>query len=85
MQKKQVINVVTWSTVALIAPVLGQLFVNGWNWGLGEFIFAWVFFNVLGLTYTFVTNKITHRGGKIVAGMIVVAVFAFIWIRLATG
>jgi hypothetical protein len=74
-----------WSTAALIVPILGQLFVNGWNWGLGDFVFAWVFFNILGITYTFVTNKIAHRGGRIAAGILVVAIFAFIWGMLATG
>ena len=85
MKRKQIILILIRSTIALIIPILGQLFVNGWAWGLGEFIFAWGFFNILGLTYTFVTNKITSRRGKIVAGIIVVAVFTFIWIRLATG
>jgi hypothetical protein len=85
MKKKQVIAVFTWSTVALVIPAFGQLFVNGWNWGLGDFLFAWVFFNALGLTYTFVTNKITHRGRRIMAGVIIIAIFAFVWIMLATG
>lgn len=85
MQKKQILSVVTWSTAALIIPILGQIFVDGWNWGPGEFIFAWVFFNILGITYTFVTNKITHPGGKIVMGIVVVAIFVFIWVKLATG
>ena len=85
MERKQIITIVKWSTLALIIPLLGQLFVDGWNWGVGDFIFAWVFFNVLGITYTFVTNKITHRGGRIIAGAIVVAIFVFIWITLATG
>ncbi len=85
MKRKQIIKIVTWSTIALIIPILGQLFVNGWNWGLGDFVFAWVFFNLLGLTCTFVTNKITHRTGKILAGIIVIAIFVFIWVTLATG
>jgi hypothetical protein len=85
MQKKQAIKIVTWSTAALIIPILGQLFVNGWNWSLGDFIFAWVFFNILGVTYTLVTNKITSPRSKIAAGIFVIAIFAFVWIGLATG
>ena len=85
MKRNQVINIVSWSTIALIVPVLGQLFVDGWNWGLGDFIFAWVFFNLLGFTTIFVSNKINHKIGKIVGTVIVVAIFAFVWIRLATG
>ena len=85
MERKQVIKIAIWSTVALIIPILGQLFVGGWNWGLGDFVFAWVFFNLLGLTSIFVMNKITHQRGKIAACIIVIIIFAFIWGMLATG
>ncbi len=85
MKRKQAIRIISWSTAALLIPILGQLFVDGWNWGPGDFVFAWVFFNILGFSNTFVRNKITSRGGKIIAGTIVVAIFAFIWIVLATG
>ena len=85
MKKKQVVRIITWSTAALFIPVLGQLFVDGWNWGINDFAFAWVFFNLLGLTYVFVTNKIKRRGMRLAAGAAVVAVFAFIWGMLATG
>lgn len=85
MQKKQVIRIITWSTVAIIIPIFGQLFVNGWNWGIGDFIFAWAFFNILGFIYIFVTNKVVNPTAKIVAGVIVTAIFVFIWIMLATS
>ena len=73
------------STLALIIPILGMLFVSGWSWGATDFIFAWIFFNVLGFVFTLITNKVSHRGWKIAAGLFVIALFAFIWIRLATG
>lgn len=85
MKKEQFIRIVSWSTVALIIPILGQLFVDGWNWGLGDFAFAWIFFNLLGITYTFVTNKFIHRKGKIMSGVVVIIVFVFVWVMLATG
>jgi len=85
MRNKQIIRIVACSTAALVVPILGQLFVDGWNWGLSDFIFAWVFFNILGLAFIFATDQITNPRGKIAAGILVVAVFAFIWIRLATG
>lgn len=85
MKKEQINKIAKWSTIVLIVPVLGQLFVDGWNWGLGDFIFAWVFFNVLGLTYTFVTNKITHSTARVMLGLLIIALFASIWVILATG
>ncbi len=85
MQKSNIINSVYGATIALFIPFIGNIFVNGWNWGLGDFIFAWVFFIVLGLTYTYVTHKIVHRIGKVVAGIVVVLCFAAVWVMLATG
>lgn len=85
MKRNQFIKILVRSTVALLIPVLGQVFVDGWNWGLGDFVFAWVFFNLLGITYTFFQNRISNKAWKIFAGLVVVGVFAFVWIRLATG
>jgi hypothetical protein len=85
MERKQVIKIVTWSTIALLIPILGQFFVEGWNWGLGDFVFAWVFFILLSFSYIFTTNKIYNPKGKILAGIGVVTIFAFIWVMLATG
>lgn len=59
--------------------------MQGWNWSLGDFVFAWVFFVVLGLTYTFVTSKITQRVYKIVVGVAVISFYTLVWVILATG
>ncbi len=85
MKRKQIRTILTRSTIALVVPLCGQLFVDGWNWGWGEFLFAWVFFNLLGFATTFVMNSIPNRRVRIVAGISVVLVFAYIWARLATG
>ncbi len=85
MKKEQKIKIIKWSTVALLVPILGQFFVEGWNWGPGDFVFAWVFFNLLGFTYVFVRNKISHPTIKILSGVGVILVFVSIWVLLATG
>jgi hypothetical protein len=85
MQKKNIINSITGATVALIVPMLGNKFVDGWNWSWHDFVFAWVFFVVLGLTYSFVTGKIVDRTRRIIAGIAVIGVFATVWVILATG
>mgnify|MGYP007071594720 CR=1 FL=1 len=85
MKKTQIVTILIRATLALIIPLSGELFVDGWNWGLGEFVFAWVFFILLGLATTFVMNTIPHRKGRLAAGICVVLVFAYIWVRLATG
>lgn len=74
-----------WALAALIIPLLGNIFVSGWNWDWHEFIFAWVFFTVLGLSVKFVTSKITRRGYRIAVGFAIVLAFAALWVMLATG
>jgi len=85
MKTAQIYTIAKWSTAALIVPVLGQLFVEGWNWGPGEFVFAWLFFNILGLSYAFVTGKISHPGIRRIVGAAIVLAFALVWGVLATG
>ncbi len=85
MKKKNIINVVRWSTAALVIPLLGKMTVEGWNWTWHDFLFAWVFFNVLGFSYSFVTHKITNPTHRMIAGIGVVLAFAAVWVMLATG
>ncbi len=85
MERKEIVKVITWSTIAMIIPIFGQLVVNGWNWGLGDFVFAWVFFNLFGFTCTFVTNKVKDRRVRSIVGILVITAFVFVWVTLATG
>lgn len=74
-----------WALFALIIPLLGNTFVDSWNWGWNEFVFAWVFLVILGLSHKFVTSKITHSGLRVATGVAVILAFAAIWVMLATG
>lgn len=85
MQKHQFKNIVVRATLALIIPLLGQLFVKGWDWSVGEFVFAWIFFIILGTVVTWITSKIVHLVFKIGVGVLIIVVFAYVWVRLATG
>ncbi len=85
MQKKNITNIIYWSTGALIIPLLGSIFVDGWNWGLGDFVFAWIFFMLLGFTYSFTTHKITQPLYRTIAGVVVILFFTLVWVMLATG
>lgn len=85
MKKKTITKTMLWAAVALIVPLCGQLFVDGWNWQWHEFLFAWVFFVVLGLTSSFVTSRFASRSWKIITGVAVFLAFAAVWVLLATG
>lgn len=78
-----ILKIMGWAAVALIIPLLGNLFVEGWNWSWHDFIFAWVFWVVMATTILFITRKV----GKyyLLVGVAVFLVFAAVWVMLATG
>lgn len=83
--KKSVLKIMGWSAVALIIPLLGNQFVEGWNWRWNDFIFAWVFFVVMSTTIKFAMRKVSNTKYRALVGVAVFLVFAAIWVMLATG
>lgn len=74
-----------WSAIALIVPFLGNQFVEGWNWGVGEFVFAWVFWVVMSVAILFATRLVSNTKYRIAIGIVIFLLFAFVWGMLATG
>ncbi len=66
-------------------PLLGNQFVDGWNWRWNEFLFAWVFFVVMAMTIKFAMRKASGTRYRVAVGVAVFLVFAAIWVILATG
>jgi hypothetical protein len=85
MKRKDIIRIVLISLGLLIIPLIGQLTVDGWSWGWNDFLFAWVFFTIVGITYKFFTRNTTTRNHKLAVGAGVAIFFGFIWGMLATG
>ncbi len=81
--KNSILKIMGWATAALIIPLLGNQFVDGWNWKWHDFVFAWVFWVIMASTILFVTRQSPEYRG--VLGTTVFLVFAAIWVLLATG
>ena len=81
--KNSVLKIMCWAAVALVIPLLGNQFVEGWNWNWNDFLFAWVFWVVMATTIFFVIKRFIKYG--ILVGIFVFLVFAGIWVMLATG
>ena len=81
--KKSVLKIMGWAAVALIIPLLGNKFVEGWNWKWNDFVFAWVFWVIMATTILFITKRIPKY--RVVIGTVVFLFFAAVWIMLATG
>lgn len=81
--RRSILKIMGWAAVALIIPLLGNQFVEGWNWNWNEFIFAWVFWVVMATTILFAIKQFTKH--RIIIGVVIFLVFASIWVTLATG
>ena len=49
MPLTKIIRVLLVATGLLIVPLTASFFVDGWNWGVGGYVFAWVMFASAGL------------------------------------
>jgi hypothetical protein len=78
-----ILKIMGWAAAALVIPLLGNWFVEGWNWSLSDFAFAWVFWVVMATTIFLVTRR--AGAYKVIAGTVVFFAFAAVWVVLATG
>ncbi len=85
MKNLNISRIMLWSAAVLIIPLLGNLLVEGWNWSWHDFVFAWVFFVVMGTTIKFAMSRVSNAKYRVAAGVLVFLVFAAIWGMLATG
>lgn len=69
----------------LIVPLLGTLFVDGWNWGIEDFIFAAVMFFAAGLGFQFAHTKFKNTTHRTIIILGIIMIFLFIWVELAVG
>lgn len=81
--KKSMLKIMVGAALALIIPLLGNIFVEGWNWSLTDFIFAWVFWVVMGTTILFATKRCSRY--QWLVGIVIFLCFVALWVLLATG
>jgi hypothetical protein len=69
----------------LLIPLLGNHFVDGWNWGLFDFVFAGSFLSGTGLKYELIAGRSTLVAYRAAVGVALLTAFLLIWINLAVG
>lgn len=80
---KTFFKIMAGAAVALIIPLLGNTYIDGWNWTWHDFLFAWVFWVVMGATILLVTRRYKRHVWLI--GTHLFLCFAVVWALLATG
>ncbi len=71
-----------WITaLILLIPLLGNHFVDGWNWALGGFVVAGMFLFGTSLTYELVTRKADTIAHRVAVGIALAAAFLLVWVN----
>ncbi|MCU1337325.1 MAG: hypothetical protein JWO19_2906 [Bryobacterales bacterium] len=66
----------------LMVPLVASQVVDGWNWGPGAFVFAYVMFFGTGLAYALIARKVGGWAYKAGVGVALVAGFALGWANM---
>jgi hypothetical protein len=85
MPLTKIIRVLLVAAGLLIVPLTASCFVDGWNWGVGGYVFAWVMFASAGLGFTFVAGMGNTIAYKVAIGVACATGFILLWINAAAG
>jgi hypothetical protein len=81
-------RLVAWAVfvaLLLIVPVLGNVYVEGWNWGPFDFVFATVLLYGSALTYELVARTGRTTAYRAAVGLAVATGLLLIWVNAAVG
>lgn len=67
----------------LLIPFFGNIFVEGWDWGVFDFIFAGAILFVVGLSIDCVIRRVKKPFYKFLAVAAIVLVFIALWVEMA--
>lgn len=83
--QKNIIRLALGTLAFLIIPLLGNYFVDGWNWSPFDFVFAFGLIFGTGLAYLVLGRRAGSAVYKAAVGMALLAAFLLIWINGAVG
>jgi hypothetical protein len=69
------------TALILLIPLLGNRFVDGWNWELRAFVLAGVLLFGTALTYQLVTRNMNTVAYRVAAGVALAAAFVLVWMN----
>ena len=76
---KTMLRVALGALAMLMVPLVASRVVEGWNWSAGSFVFVYVLFFAVGMTYALIARKMGVWSYKAGVGVALVTGFAFGW------
>jgi hypothetical protein len=69
------------TALILLIPLLGNHFVDGWNWSFRGFVLAGALLFGTGLTYELVTRNVDRIAYRAAVGVALAAAFILVWMN----
>ncbi|MBL9213634.1 MAG: hypothetical protein JNL92_24430 [Opitutaceae bacterium] len=86
MNTKSLLPILVVPVLILLIPAGAMLFkVEGWAWGPGSFVVAWMLLTGVGLTFKFVTKNSVSAAFRIASGIALATGLLLVWINAAVG
>ena len=76
---KMILRVALVALGLLMVPLVASQVVEGWNWGVGGFVFTYVLFFGTGLAFALIARKMNAWTCKAGVGLALVAGFVMGW------
>lgn len=80
-----IIKIVLVTGLVLLIPLLGNRYVEGWNWRLNDFIVAGILIFGVGLLFQLICNKVNNRAHRVILVIALALVLILVWADLAVG
>jgi hypothetical protein len=77
--QKTVVRAAVVALALLMAPIVGSQVVEGWNWGVGAFVFTYVMFFGTALAYGLIAGRMGAWAYKAGVGLALVSGFVMGW------
>ena len=85
MMQKNLIRIAIVVGLILLVPLLGNHFIDGWNWDLFDFVWAGTLLFGTGLTYELVARKGGTIAYRAAVGIACAAGLLLVWVNAAVG
>jgi hypothetical protein len=85
VQHNRLVRIAVVTGCILLIPLFGNLFVEGWNWGLFDFVVAGALLFGTGLTYDVVARKRGATSYRVAVGIACATGFVLVFINAAVG
>ena len=83
MKRRDYLTVVLAPVPVLVIPLLGNMFVEGWNWNPGAFVLLWVVLAVATLVYKLIaTSPAAAPAQRLAAALAVLTGFFVFWMSI---